>query len=1130
MQPGVQPAGPSSRRFRSIERKVLTPLAAVFAVVATVVALSVAVVLSDLRDRTRASESLRADEAQSLVRTITDGGVDATSALRSALSKPRARDRVELALVVGGTPPRVLSGSRPEWEGQLLSQLPDPDAVKALSRVLASRIELAGTTGHLQLNGQQAVAPVGADGAALVRVVADDRTIEVLATTLRILALTVAGFIVLAFTTISLLRRRVTGPLTRIASDERLLGARSADRDARGPDDEITALADAIDAARAREAVSFAEIERLALVARKTTNAVLISDTEGRVVWVNEGFRRLSGYTLKEFLEAGPGHILQGIDAPKEAAARMHASLASGEGCRAELLHHAKDGRAYWVDIEIQPMRDAAGGLSGYMAIESDVTAAVRTREAVIESERRQKLAVEGAELGTWDWNLATGEIVTNERWCMMLGHGQQVVAPEIHLWRSAIHPDDRARVLGLLEQHLAGDSDFMRCEYRLRRVDGGMIWVHEAGRVYERDAEGKPLRMAGIHLDITERRRAEARFELAVKGSSAGIWDWDVRTNKNFMSARFKEMLGFPADYPMDSYDGWADLLHPEDRGWVLDALWAHVRTGSPYSLDYRLKHRSGEWRWYHAHGQAEWDIDGNPVRMAGSLEDIHERRVAEQARARLAAIVDGSEDAILGVSLDGRIESVNAAAARMFGVDPDALIGQMELDCVPESHRAHESHALERVSRGVRVEQYESRRRQSGGATVEVSVSVSPVLDAKGRVVAASKIVRDISLRREKRELEELNALLARQNHKLELMTERAHRFVDDVSHEFRTPLTVIKEYTSIIADGLGGPVSEKQAGWLQVIDVAAVDLNQMVEDFLDSSKLRAGRLRVDRRPCTAEGILDGVRGLISRKASSRSIQVRQVVEPGLPPVFADAEKVRRIVMNLVTNAIKFSPDGGVVTLSAKCLENGDVEFGVSDQGPGLAPADMRQIFERFRQLPNALAPSVKGFGLGLNIARQLVWLNLGTIRVESEQGKGATFSFTLPAVRMDAVIDRFFDRLAEREEAPESVAMLRLWPDEVEGRESLAELRRLAVASTRPSDIVVEDRDGSSIVLFGPTSSPATWQAHILEGLVRRNKHGGDGPRVELVGVWSYPDTTGEGREAIRAVVLKEATHAA
>ncbi|MFZ9914887.1 MAG: PAS domain-containing sensor histidine kinase, partial [Phycisphaerales bacterium] len=1031
-------------------------------------------------------------------------------ALQSAVARLATEAEVSLVVVAGGEPMRVLASSRTDWHGLGVDALPIETVAEDLLRGATSR--RPDMRMHESVAQLDYTVPFGADTVAMVHLDAGGIASGALSSAVWFGAVALGGLALLGSVTAAVLRRRVVARIESLAAG--VSTERASATTPEGDGDEISALEAAIREAQERVKASVRDLERLALVARSTTNAVIITDIDRKITWVNEGFTRITGWTLEEVVGRVPGDFLQTERTDPEAIAAMRDALSHARPCRVEILNRGKDGREYWLDIEIQPVRDETGSVTGFMAIESDVTAAVEARRELAASERRQKLIVAGAELGTWDWHIPSGEVHFNERWCEMLGYEPSEIEPHVRSWERILHPEDAQMAADALKEHFEGRSDLYRFEHRLRAKDGSVIWVLDSGKVYERDAEGNPVRMAGIHLDITERRRAEERFELVVKGSAAGIWDWDIRTGADYFSPRWKQLLGYAEGDLPDVVSTWAELIHPDDRELVAHAVEAHLAHRTPYSLDYRLRTKSGEYRWFHAAGQAVWDNEGRPLRMAGSLEDIHGRRAVESARARLAAIVANSEDAILGLTLDGHIQSANAAAGRLFGVLPESLAGMCELDLVPEDERAREQAALGRIARGERMEQYETSRICGDRGVVEVSVALSVVRDESGAVVGAAKIVRDISERREKQELLRLNELLGGQNRRLEEMTERAHRFVDDVSHEFRTPLTVIKEYTSIIADGLGGPVSDMQQEWLQVIDVAAVDLNQMVEDFLDSSKLRAGRLRVDRRSVSVMAVIAGVQRMIARKAAARQINVVQHIEPGLPPVFADEEKLRRVVMNLVTNAIKFSPEGGTVLIAARSSALGDVEFSVVDHGPGLAPSDLKLLFERFRQLPNALSPSVKGFGLGLNIARQLVWLNLGTISVESEPGKGAIFSFTVPAMRMETVIDRFFERLSEREDAPRAVALLSI------SRESgsAEELRRLVVAATRPSDIAVESADGRSIVLFGPTGSPETWRERLAEAL-RLSDGDGAAPSISLVGRWEYPAECARARAAIR-----------
>ncbi len=581
------------------------------------------------------------------------------------------------------------------------------------------------------------------------------------------------------------------------------------------------------------------------------------------------------------------------------------------------------------------------------------------------------------------------------------------------------VHPEDRVATLERLQSLIQG-SDTLQFENRYSHKDG--TW-----RILAWSCLARPAHLSTLYAsarDVTDRSRAEnalraseERFQLAVSGSAVGIWDWNVLTGEEYLSPRWKELLGYGDDELLNTVETWDSLVHPEDREQAKLAVEKHFAKHAPYEVEYRLRHKDGEYRWYHARGQAVWDESGRATRMAGSLMDIHDKKLAE-------------------------------------------------------------------------------------GALVKSNASLA-----------------------------DLNKKLAGQNRQLHEITERAHRFVDDVSHEFRTPLTVIKEFTSIIGDGIGGPVTDQQGEWLRIIDVATVDLNQMVEDFLDSSKLRARLLRIERRPHNVEDLLSGVRRMMARKAEARSIKLVEDIAPGLPAVFADEEKVRRIIMNLVSNAIKFSPDGGEIRLVAREVDSGDVEIAICDQGPGLSEADMALLFERFRQLPSALAPSIKGFGLGLNIARQLVWLNLGKIHLASEPGRGATFSFTLPPNEPGAIVSRFIERLAERDEPVSSIAALLVTASRP--GDGIDATRRFLAATTRPSDVIVETSDGAALIVCGPTESAQGWMERLRAAWAEANAAGRTeairGPELRLLGVWPYPGGVDEARACLLSNLSREPVHA-
>ncbi|MFN3166914.1 MAG: ATP-binding protein [Phycisphaeraceae bacterium] len=323
--------------------------------------------------------------------------------------------------------------------------------------------------------------------------------------------------------------------------------------------------------------------------------------------------------------------------------------------------------------------------------------------------------------------------------------------------------------------------------------------------------------------------------------------------------------------------------------------------------------------------------------------------------------------------------------------------------------------------------------------------------------------------------RELKLVNLQLEDRNQRLHEMTETAHRFVDNVAHEFRTPLTVIQEFASILADGIGGPITEEQMGYLEYIRSGVRDLSALVDDFLDTSKLKARTLRVDRSEARVSGLLERVRPTLEARAQGKSIAVGFDVEPGLPTVFCDAEKAARVIINLVVNAVKFSPQGGQVEVSAAVTGNGDVRLSVRDHGVGIAEQDLPALCERFSQADTSDRGAAKGFGLGLNIARDLVWLNLGEMSIDSAPGQGSTFSFTLPVADPEHVLTRYARQL----EAMDHLAQVNAIRLTSHHPQVTAEtLRQSLTSCCRSWDLLLRSADERTLIALGPADQPDRW----------------------------------------------------
>ena len=400
---------------------------------------------------------------------------------------------------------------------------------------------------------------------------------------------------------------------------------------------------------------------------------------------------------------------------------------------------------------------------------------------------------------------------------------------------------------------------------------------------------------------------------------------------------------------------------------------------------------------------------------------------------QAWLAAIVESSDDAIVGKTLDSVIHSWNAAATRMFGYEPDEIIGQSVLRLFPPELQHEEAEIIGRLSRGERVEHYETTRLRKDGSRVEVSLSVSPIRDRTGAIIGAAKIARDITQRRRLEQAErELSEQLQEQATEMEQQVEEAQALTEELeatnrqleetareaqharrnaeaanrsksdflavmSHELRTPLNAITGYVDLLEGGVRGPISEDQRKDLARIRRSARTLLQLIEDVLSFAKLESGRVEYQIADVPVAEMLDDFTLLIAPQVQAKDLEFSTACTDRAVKVRADREKVERIVLNLLSNAVKFT-DRGRVELRCETHDS-HVRIIVQDTGRGIPPDHLETIFEPFVQVERGLNRTADGTGLGLSIARDLATGMGGTLVAESTPGVGSAFTLSLP-----------------------------------------------------------------------------------------------------------------------------------
>jgi signal transduction histidine kinase len=362
---------------------------------------------------------------------------------------------------------------------------------------------------------------------------------------------------------------------------------------------------------------------------------------------------------------------------------------------------------------------------------------------------------------------------------------------------------------------------------------------------------------------------------------------------------------------------------------------------------------------------------------------------------------------------------------------------------------------------------------------------------------------------------EVNAANKMLKIKNTRLAALYDTAQQFVDNVSHEFRTPLTVIREFTSIVRDGCDGPVTPTQIEHLETVLHRTDDLALMIDDMLDISKLESGGLGVWRKPSQVSEMIDNVIGSLATRAESKTIRLTSQLAKTLPQVFCDEEKAQRALINLTVNAIKFTPAGGEVEIWARLAKDGrEIVVGVTDSGPGISPENLELVFQRFKQLETSLRSSTKGFGLGLNIAKELIDLNLGQMNVESELGKGSTFSFTLPCNDRNVVFDHYAQRIVALANAISEISFVSASID-VPNKQVAAVVDEYLQRSMRSRDLVIQTDDRTWVMIVSCLQRDVpTIMARLSKEWLEQSQNcpGGELPRLHLTHSGTCPISAG------------------
>jgi PAS domain S-box-containing protein len=509
---------------------------------------------------------------------------------------------------------------------------------------------------------------------------------------------------------------------------------------------------------------------------------------------------------------------------------------------------------------------------------------------------------------------------------------------------------------------------------------------------------------IVGNRIDITALKNAtealsasEQRWHLAVSGANDGIWDWNPQTGEVYFSERWKSMLGYRDDEIGSTVDEWNTRIHPDDLASTMDAINRHLRGEVEfYQSEHRLRCKNGDYKWILDRGRAFLDEHGKPVRMAGSHTDITERRHAEAVirdrTEQLNAIFELTPDGIL--SFDGacRIKYVSPAFTHMTGLMMEELLGLDEVSfserlanaCSPTA-RFPGVAALRMLSNSGHGQERERRQ------TIELAVAGKPVLQV-GLRASQSETVSQILYFRDITHETEVDRLKS--------------EFLSHAAHELRTPMASIYGFTELLLAQEFDQADRRD--FLETIFRQSELMVSIINELLDLSRIEARRgkdfhnVSIDVHELLAEILSD-----FKPPAGRSSAQFQPADTPVY--VYADRNKLTQAVINVLSNAYKYSPEGGPVSVQLIATSSSDNEGGFSsqhrcgiqilDHGIGMTPEQSRRVSERFYRADTS--GKIPGTGLGMSIVKEIIEIFGGQIQIESTAGHGSQITLWLPAI---------------------------------------------------------------------------------------------------------------------------------
>jgi len=712
-------------------------------------------------------------------------------------------------------------------------------------------------------------------------------------------------------------------------------------------------------------------------------DAVFVSNLEGQILEVNDSASKMLGYS-KEALQKMNVHDLLIPERRKNGLEAINRLEVEGT-VRGDTKYLTANGDI--IDVEISArLLEGCSGLS--QAVVRDITHRKQMENKLRESEAILSEVCRIARIGGWEIDLESGVVTRTPE---ILRIYEKDLPADLKSGLS-IYLTGSREILEKAINDAVEKGESYEHELELISAKGKHKWVRAIGRPVIQD--GKVIKLIGTLQDITEQKEAqdelkrnEERYRALFEQSNDAIFLNRLDGQIVEVNEKACEIFGYTKEE-----------LQTKS---VVDLLPPYLRDAGNLALEKCRKNRfihintvyqkaNGEI--FDAEGSSKV-LEGYPDLAIAVVRDISKQKRAEEKIARseikYRSLFEQSNDAIIIHDFNGKILEVNKMTCEILGYNEQELKQESIIDLFSPEYREKVRSAMTEVKTTGSTRK-ETRMIRSDGTPIFMDFNVSLLQTQENTILAVGRDITD----RIRAEEAMINARI-----EAETASRTKSEFLANMSHELRTPLNSIIGFSDILFERVFGELNERQLKYVSNISTSGKHLLGLINDILDLSKVEAGKMELHYSEFSIDSVFEEVKSTLSPLAHAKSLKIDFIAEPGFGSIQADRSRLIQILYNLGSNAIKFTPEKG--SISVNCKKSGDSAiFSVKDTGIGISPDDQKKLFQPFTQIDSSSSKQYCGTGLGLVLVKKLVELHGGVIRVDSETGKGSNFTFELPA----------------------------------------------------------------------------------------------------------------------------------